>query len=311
MIARTANRALVFVGGAVLVASGAVLGLAHRHAVAATPDSVQRTTTTARPTVTAPPAPTKDPHETAARDLARELLARFTPPPSPTAGTDPGLLTGPPVSPATPTVIDLHRTWTMPGDAAGFVAWLQAHAPSGLVSDGTGSFIDPKRPTTHVVSFGPGQIGFDAGQLVISAVDAGPGTFALRADAIVTWIPTRPTSQVIPTDEQQLGIVHVLPMASGPQASHRATITDPSAIQEVVTSLNALQPAQPGFSCPLAYRGEKYDLSFSKGTTAPVDATATVLDDGCGSVMLHVLGQPPIALQGNRQLIDLLDRLVP
>jgi hypothetical protein len=199
----------------------------------------------------------------------------------------------------------------MPGDAAGFVAWLEAHAPSGLVSDGTGSFIDPGRPTTHGVSFGPGQIGFDAGQLVISAVDAGSGTFALRADAIVTWIPTRPASQVIPTDELQIGIVHVVPMTVGPQASHRATVTDPTAVHEVVTSLNGLQPAQPGFSCPLAYRGGKYDLSFSKGSTAPVDATATVLDDGCGTVMLHVLGQPPLGLQGNRQLIDLLDRLDP
>ncbi len=253
--------------------------------------------------------PTTDPAEVRAKASAQQLLQRFTPPPGARAVSGTGRLSTAPAMPVTPDVFDLHRSWTVAGDPATVVRWLHGHPPAGLQESGgaNGGIQDMK-----AISYGP-PIGGAAvpGNLWVAVVRNPGGGSEIRADAITTWTPTRPSAATIPRGATRIDLAHTLPMGPTPtQPVHRVTITKAGDVAALVSALNARPLARTGaFSCPLD-QGEHDDLAVrGPGGTSVADARVEV--GGCGGVSLHVVGQKQIALEGSGQLRALLARLDP
>jgi hypothetical protein len=301
--------------GALAVLVALVVGV-----VALRPGSGSEQTHTGGEAATSAPTTSRPSHragedraKASARYRARQLLASFTPPAGavPTGVHPP--LTDAPEKPSTPNLIDLHQSWTVPGDAATVVADLKANPPAGMEVGGSGSGSGPNQPTVYSVDYRDSAVDLVSldGGLEVSVVQAGPGRVALRADALATWLPTRTSDQQVGSREKQVVIVHRSPSGTGTMTRHTATVTRHADLARIVKSIAELKRSLPGArSCPMD-NGEQFQLSFSKGAGTPVDATVTVEVGGCGDVTLHLAGKPPLDLQGSPELTALLQQLDP
>jgi hypothetical protein len=159
-------------------------------------------------TVTPAPAQTGAPAQVAsaagnravALAEAVRLLALAQVPPGavPVAGP-PRLLPGPPMgTPLVSSLVDRVMAWRVRLPFTAVRAWLAAHPPRGLRTDGSASDENAATGQTTMsgTSYrGPASAAWQSANLEISAAPAGPDTTVIRADAVIVWLePPAPSA---------------------------------------------------------------------------------------------------------------------
>jgi hypothetical protein len=248
-----------------------------------------------------------------AQSAAGRLLGAFRAPPGAQRATkDPGpqaFLGSSPQRPATPNLVDRHGFWRVPGTTDDALHWIQGHLPSRAHQVGGGFAGGVGRLSTFFVIYGlpAGNRAIASRRLLVAVANLHSGT-AMRVDAQVIWLTTRPASERIPAGVRSVRIVAQRP---GQPASAPQTVTDAAHVAHIVSLVDGLPAAQPGaYSCP-ADTGPLVDLGFISGGPNPRRlATAQADASGCGGVSLSINGRPQPALTGGPKLIGQLNALL-
>jgi len=221
-------------------------------------------------------------------------------------------------SPATPAPLDddvVTETswWLAPGDPQQVLAWEKAHIPSmyryfGGGTTGSGIWND-----VFSIPAVPGL--FDTRELAVSTTSAGGGQTAIRVDALVDWIPVRPSGDTVPATARAAKLVETRTtfgrtppkQATTPLAT--ATVTDPAQVAALAAYLNGLSVNPPGavWNCPASSGDSTVTLTFSARPGGPVLAMASAELDGCAFLSYTMPGQPAADLGGGGAGENLLD----
>lgn len=135
------------------------------------------------------------------RAAARAEAARLLPRARIPAGAvrlaqPPKSLPGPALgTPGVASLVDRVRAWRVRLPFAAVRAWLSAHPPRGLPSDGSASGGNAHTGQTTMTGAsyaGPASRAWQSADLEISAAPAGPGASAIRVDAVIIWLDPRP-----------------------------------------------------------------------------------------------------------------------
>lgn len=266
-----------------------------------------------------------DPHEASARAEAKKLLEAFVPPQgaSPTSNAAP--LDAQQMPPSSSNVIELSRSWLVPGDAAALAAQLTAAPPPEMQVIGAGnSAVDASDksapPPSHGFVLAPSgapMSGFDAvlapgikGSLQLSMVDLGDGNVLLRADAVTRWTRSRSAAEQLPTGPQRLAIAHDMGM-NADNTIHRRVVSDKEMISQVASLLDGLEPGSSrGVFCAWG-DGAHFDLTFAARLGGSPVASAVVNANGCREATITINGRTTTHYPGSEALIALLKRLDP
>ncbi len=87
-------------------------------------------------------------------------------------------------------LVDRVVAWRVRLPFAAAQAWLLAHPPRGLPSDGSASGGDDGEVGASYS--GPASPAWQSADLEISTAQAGPGTSVIRVDAVIIWLDPRP-----------------------------------------------------------------------------------------------------------------------
>lgn len=248
-------------------------------------------------------SPATSPRDRAEAD-ATSILASFVPPPgarklraAPTA--DGGTLGRPQVTSDTPDVIDDASWWQVPGQGPlAVLSWEASHVSRRFTSDGSGT---GSGTAFDSWSLPPVSGVLDSRWLVVSALSDGGGGTELRAEAEVSYTPSRPAASLITA-----GAVHGVVVTALPGLNDRAKppapliVTDPATVRSLVALVNGLPLSPPGvYSCP-ADTGGGVRLDFLSRVGAgkagapivrsQVLAVAVAMSSGCGGVQLTING---------------------
>jgi hypothetical protein len=264
---------------------------------------VETASTTATTPVPAP-VPGVDPHQLAARASMAELARRMQVDPSWTPMTAPPvpILAHAPSTPGTPNVETTNRWWISSAPWAQVDAWIAAHPPTGLTSDGRGFSADRTGPTARYSIFGPASelsTGRNQELLVTTALLPTGGT-AIRMDVQVIWLPSRPPAATVAEGMSAVAVSVTWNGTSGPHPPPGRTFTDRATIEALRRTVNALSMALPGARNCAADFGLRFTLRF----TGP-DRPTTVVESGtCDLTTLKVGSQAAVDLATGRVLLD-------
>jgi hypothetical protein len=244
------------------------------------------------------------PRQRAAADAAR-ISAAFPQPPG-TVGT--GLiaaLDNPAVGIGLTDVATVTHWWRVPGQPRAVLSWVRAHLPSGFTPDGSGSSTFRNSAGALIESQGdvfalspvPGVL--PQRQLVVTAMPD-RGQTALRTDAQVAWLPTRPAADRIPSGVRAVTVTPLFGSDQDPRGDrldHAFTVTDPATVARIVALANGLTVYPPGVrECPASFGGAMR-LAFLARPGGRVMARFDAQYGGCGVVSVSVGGkpQPPLS----------------
>ncbi|MGH3245092.1 MAG: hypothetical protein ACRDOI_02635 [Trebonia sp.] len=229
------------------------------------------------------------PDRRAAAD-ARAILGEFVPPPGAVRlASRPALPGGSPVMGLTSTTqADATGYWRASGAATALLAWEKAHISRSF--SGQDVIIGPPSwNTVYTLPAVPGVLPMR--QMNVQFYATGGGMTLIMAEAMVSWQPPRPASEVIPPSVTEVTIA-----ASGPWPGNPAqvTITSAPAVRRLAALVNGLPLSTAGrdVPCPL---GVGVTLTFRAPRGGPPVAVA----DGpgaCGQVTLRLDGknEPPL-----------------
>jgi hypothetical protein len=201
-----------------------------------------------------------------------------------------------------------YRTWTVPGDPASVLSFVQAHLPAGsrVVSSGYGG-----RPTTQSVtrSWPPVAGILDDRLLEIAVTPRANGGTRLYTEAQSQWVIARPTGEHIPAGVREVDVTESWP-GKAPFLSRR--VTRRSDVHRLVTLFNSLGIVQPvGINCPSESAGPVVEIGFREGRTGAIVALAKVSPSAdlswpasvpgwaCFAIAFNVRGRNWTALVGN------------
>jgi hypothetical protein len=251
-------------------------------------------------------------NERAARADAPRLLATLAVPPGATpVAADPSrskVLGAAPSRPATPALVDVHEFWRVPGDPQSALDWIQAHPPSPN-HDTTGRTLTRTGAESawDGYSFSPIPGRLSSRLVLVTAARATGGGTALRADAQVMSVVTRPAWERIPAGIREVMITAHRP---GKPASAPVTVTVRNKVRRIVALVDALPRAQPGaVACPNDV-GPEVRLAFRHTPGAAPLAIATADGSGCGGVTFRLRGHSGPPLAGGPGLIRRLSSLL-
>jgi hypothetical protein len=146
-------------------------------------------------TVSHRPAATAAGNEKLAAGQARRLLGLTPVPPAAVLlKSVPRQLRMPAMgTPAVGSLVDRIRSWRVAMPFARAAAWLRAHRPRGLRSNGSSRASGPAGTTMIGVSYaGQDSPAWQSAELDIGVAPAGRGTSVMRADALVIWLDPSP-----------------------------------------------------------------------------------------------------------------------
>lgn len=165
---------------------------------------------------------------------------------------DGGLLSRPASRPAaTPTLVDEHTWWQVPGSAASVLAYVRAKVPRGarlVVSASQGP--KPGDAVSGYVGFAWSPVShlLSDRELLVQVTNLAGGGAGVRVDAQVQWIIPRPASERIPRGVHEVDVTRGVPRQS---PSLRIKVVAPKQIRALVSMIDALGIVQPGaYSCP-------------------------------------------------------------
>ena len=230
--------------------------------------------------------PSGTPQQRAAAE-ARTILGEFVPPPGAVRlAQRPALPSGSPVMGLTATAqADATGYWRASGSATALLAWEKAHiSPSFSRQDVL--IGPPSWNTVYALPAVPGVL--PDREMNVQFYDAGSGTTVIMAEAMVTWQPPRPPSEVIPASVTEVTIT-----ALGQQPVH-ATITSVPVVRQLAALVNGLPLSTVANDVPCP-SGTDFTLTFRAAAGGPPVAVA----DGpgaCGQVFLTLNGkdEPPL-----------------
>lgn len=145
-------------------------------------------------------APTAAGNRQLARKQARQLITLVQVPGSAVRlRSVPRALRGPALgTPGVSSLIDQARSWRVAMPFAQTAAWLAAHRPHGLHSDGSASGSGPGTTMTGTSYKGARSPAWQSAELEIGVAPAGHGTSVVRADGVVVWLDPRPVADTVP-----------------------------------------------------------------------------------------------------------------
>jgi hypothetical protein len=157
------------------------------------PASSPATVTPAPAQTSAPRVATAAGNRAAALAEAVRLLALAQVPPGAVrVAAPPRSLPGPPLgTPLVSSLVDRVLAWQVRLPFTAVQAWLAAHPPRGLRTDGSSSAENTVtgQTTTSGISYrGPASPAWQSADLEISAAPAGPDATVIRADAVIVWL---------------------------------------------------------------------------------------------------------------------------
>lgn len=243
------------------------------------------------PTVSSQPSST--PKQRAAAD-ARAILRQFVPPPGAVRlAKQPALPGGrgkyPGMSLNSTAQADAVGYWRVRGAATALLAWEKAHISRSFSRQDV-IVGPPSWNTVYSLPAVPGVL--PTREMNVQVYDVGGGLSVIMADAMVSWQPPRPASEVIPASVTVVTIA-----ASGPWQGNPApvTITSLPAVRRLAALVNGLpvSTAGTGVPCPM---GAGFTLTFRAVAGGPAVAVA----DGpaeCGAVHLRLGGKDQPDLQ--------------
>lgn len=245
----------------------------------------------------------------ATTDATKVLQSLKLPPGAQSMSGDPSsghLLGKPELAPATPALVDEHAFWTVSGSPRQVLTWIEGHAPADSVRDESGASANQHGTTTmsdgYAFAAVPGVESLR--QLVVTVAHASGGGTALRADAQVVWIVTRPGAERIPK-----GVTKVLIKRLEKRPVTVATITSPPLVRRVVKLVNRLPVAQPGTSaCPMI-SGPPVVIDMLHGTNPKPIAALLAYDSDCVGIEFTLRGRAGPPLGHGSELIAALASL--
>jgi hypothetical protein len=241
-------------------------------------------------TLTVSGRPSGTPKQRAAAD-ARAILGTFVPPPGAVRLTKrPALPSGSPVMGLTSTTqADATGYWRANGAATALLAWEKAHISRSFSRQDV-IIGPPSWNTVYTLPAVPGVLPMR--QMNVQFYDAGGGMTVIMAEAMVSWQPPRPATEVIPASVTEVTIG-----ASGPWPGNPApvTITSAPTVRRLAALVNGLPLSTVGrdVPCPM---GAGFMLTFRATRGGPPIAVA----DGpgaCGQVTLRLNGKGEPVLQ--------------
>jgi hypothetical protein len=252
-------------------------------------------TSTARParsagTVAAIGQPSGTPPQRAAAS-ARAILGEFVPPPGAVRlARRPALPSGSPVVGLTSaTQADATGYWRANGSATALLAWEKAHISRGFSRQDV-IVGPPSWNTVYTLPAVPGVL--PTREMNVQFYNAGGGMTVIMAEAMVSWQPSRPASEVVPASVTEVTIA-----ASGPApppAPAPVTITSVPVVRQLAALVNRLPRSTVAQDVPCP-EGAGFTLTFRARAGGPPVAVA----DGpgaCGQVTLTLGGkaEPPL-----------------
>jgi hypothetical protein len=247
------------------------------------------TKSSATPAASGQPAGT--PQQRAAAD-AREILGEFVPPPGAVRlATQPKLPSGSAtVGLDSTTQVDDVEYWRVSGTAAALQAWEKAHISRSF--SGQDVVVGPPDwSTMYTLPAVPGVLPMR--EMNVQFYDAGGGGSVIMADAMVSWQPPRPSSEVIPASVAVVTIAEAgQPVPGGPAP---VTVTSAPVVRRLVALVNGLPVATVSNDVPCPSGGPGITLTFRAAVGGP--AVAVAEPGGCGALTLRLNGKDEPALQ--------------
>jgi hypothetical protein len=229
---------------------------------------------------------------------ASAILAAFVPPPGARrAATAPRLPGGweqhPESSLVSDSMVDEAAFWEAPGDPQSLLSWEQARLTGKRFTLGDADFGPPSWDREFDL---PAAGVLTTRELIVEVVGAGNGQTAIRLDADVAWQPSRPASDLVPATARVVTLSEVAVVDTAPKLPAPVTITDASAVRQLMALVNGLPLSTIGAAfCPAPISNELV-LTFRASPGGPVLATAQGPGD-CGTVQLTIRGKEQPALQ--------------
>jgi hypothetical protein len=273
--------------GAFLITAGVMLATGCVWCAGCAGPATARTTTRSSARLTGVAA-SRTPKQRAAAD-AKAILSSFVPPPGAVRLTrKPRLPGGGTMGMNSTARVDVAGYWRVAGRPTALIAWEQAHISRSYSRQDV--LIGPLSwDTVYSLPAIPGVL--PQREMNVQAYDVGGGMSVIMADAMVSWTPPRPASEVIPASVRVVTIA-----ASGPwQGNPRpVTIRAASAVRRLAALVNSLPVATVGedVPCPM---GVGVTLTFSAPGGPPVAVANGPAS--CGVVNLTLNGKDEPDLQ--------------
>jgi hypothetical protein len=274
----------VIVAG-VMLATGCAGGSGPAKAAPATRSS-------ARLTGVAASAASGTPKQRAAAD-AKAILSSFVPPPGAVRlAKKPPLPGGGGMGMNSTAQVDVADYWRAAGQPTALLAWERAHISRSY--SGQDVLMGPVSwDTVYSLPAIPGVL--PQREMNVQAYDVGGGMSVIMADAMVSWQPPRPATEVIPE-----GVRVVTIAASGPwQGNPRpVTITSAPVVRRLAALVNSLPVATVGndIPCPM---GVGVTLTFIAPGGQPVAVADGPAQCGVVNLTLHGKDEPELQPPGS------------
>jgi hypothetical protein len=174
----------------------------------------------------------------------------------------------PPLTSALASALDSER-WTVPGQPAGVLSYVESHLPPGSTLSGTG-FGGPSPISESVIRSWAAIRGvLDTRWLEIVVSGGANGGTDLFAESQSQWVVTRPARERVP-----MGVTEV-DVTEAPRFSRR--VTDPRTVRRLAALFNSLGIVQPVvINCPAKTVEPTVKLTFRGTANGPALAVATV-----------------------------------
>jgi hypothetical protein len=232
------------------------------------------------------------PRQRAAAD-ARAILSSFVPPPGAVKlAKKPPLLGGGTMTMMSTTQVDAVGYWRVTGQPTALLAWEKAHI-SRSYSHQNVIIGPPSWDTVYWLPAIPGVLPLR--EMNVQAYAEGGGMTVIMADAMVSWQPSRPASEVIPASVRMVTIA-----ASGPwQGNPRpVTISSASVVRRLTELVNSLPvtTVDNDIPCPMA---AGLTLTFTAPGGQPVAVANGPAECGVVQLTLRGEGEPDLQPPGS------------
>jgi hypothetical protein len=233
-------------------------------------------------------AATGTPRQRAAAD-AKAILSSFVPPPGAVhLASKPQLPGGGAMAMNSTAQVDVAGYWRVAGQPTALLAWEQAHISRSYSRQDV--LMGPVSwDTVYSLPAIPGVL--PEREMNVQAYDVGGGMSVIMADAMVSWQPPRPATEVVPASVRVVTIAAAGPWQGNPRP---VTIRAASVARRLAALVNSLPVATVGedIPCPM---GVGVTLTFSTHGGPPVAVASG--PGACGAVYLTLHGRSEPALQ--------------